>query len=441
MTDWTNQDGTARVLLGNVLSRLPDVPDGSVQCCVTSPPYWGLRDYGTAQWEGGDETCDHRQIEIRQRRGLAEAANACDGGNRTREGRIDNDALWIPYRDLCGKCGARRIDQQIGLEKTPEEFVAKMVAVFREVRRVLRDDGTLWLNLGDSYATGGGAVGCCPGGGDQGERFLRQGMINTQPNRMKLPGFKPKDLCGIPWMTAFALRADGWYLRADIIWSKANPMPESVTDRPTKSHEHIFLFSKSPRYYYDHETIKEAANPNDHNGQSVKKGGFDSKYAGDVARIGDESFRAVRATRNRRDVWTVDDPAIAQWFAWYAEQPECQELYERYAAQMENKPDVWRIPTKPFKGAHFAVFPPELIEPCVLAGCPEGGTVLDPFSGSGTTGEVAIQHGRRYLGIELNPEYLQMSARRIGRATRRHATPLLPSPTRPRQLDLLQEAP
>lgn len=433
MTDWTNQDGTARVLLGNVLSRLPEVPDGSVQCCVTSPPYWGLRDYGTAQWEGGDEGCDHRPP---SRQGKGERATNNSHGKPV-PGTGDHGA---PYRDLCGKCGARRIDQQIGLEKTPEEYVAKMVAVFREVRRVLRDDGTVFLNLGDSYTSGGrDGHGTRVGYKQQTNR----GMNGTSdPVRAPQPdGLKSKDLVGIPWMVAFALRADGWYLRSEIIWAKANPMPESVTDRPTKSHEQIFLFSKSPRYYYDHEAVKEPGNPNDHNGQSVKKGGFDSKWAGDTARIGDESFRAVRATRNRRDVWTVDDPALARWFAWYAEQPECAELYARYAAQMENKPDVWRVATKPFKGAHFAVFPPELIEPCVLAGCPEGGTVLDPFSGSGTTGEVAIQHGRRYLGIELNPLYLQMSARRIGRATRRHATPLLAGPPRPRQLDLLGESP
>lgn len=437
MTDWRSPDGTVQILVGDVRTRLRDLPDASTNCCVTSPPYWNLRDYGTATWEGGDEACDHLEMTV----GMSDKNTL---GRPEQGGMTPSNAANIgkqrQYRDICGKCGARRIDQQIGLEKIPEEYVANLVTVFREVKRVLRDDATLWLNLGDSYTSGGReGHGTHVGYKQQTNR----GMNGTaDPLRAPQPdGLKPKDLVGIPWMVAFALRADGWYLRSEIIWAKANPMPESVTDRPTKSHEQIFLFSKSPRYYYDHEAVKEAANPNYHNGQSVKKGGFDSKYAGDVARIGDESFHAARATRNRRDVWTVDDPALAQWFAWYAEQPECQELYERYAAQMENKLDVWRIPTKPFKGAHFAVFPPDLIEPCVLAGCPEAGTVLDPFSGSGTTGEVAIQHGRRYLGIELNPEYLQMSVRRLGRATRRHAIPLLTGPTRAHQPELFGEPP
>ena len=271
----------------------------------------------------------------------------------------------------CLSCGAVRIDSQLGLEATPEEYVSNLAEVFREVRRVLRNDGTLWLNLGDSYATGGGAVGRCPGGGEQGERFLRQGHINTQPNRMPIPGLKPKDLVGIPWRVAFALQADGWWLRSDIIWNKPNPMPESVTDRPTKAHEYIFLLTKSARYYYDAEAIAEVS-VYDGAQRSQPRGDFSGKGA---AKPGLEPFRSVGPTRNKRTVWTVT--------------------------------------TKPYAEAHFATFPTKLIEPCVLAGCPEGGTVLDPFAGSGTTGMVALRAGRRFIGIELNPEYCEMARHRI----------------------------
>jgi DNA modification methylase len=240
---------------GDALALMREMPEASVQTCVTSPPYWGLRDYGTAKWEGGDSACDHRAN--------GERRQLPHGDGRANDSYA-NERHTIPgvgasYKSVCAKCGAVRIDAQLGLERTPQEYVERMVEVFREVRRVLRDDGTLWLNLGDSYATGGGAVGRAPGGGDQGERFIRQGMINTQPNRMPLDGLKPKDMVGIPWRVAFALQADGWWLRSDIIWAKPNPMPESVTDRPTKSHEYLFLLTKSARYYYDAQAIAEPA--------------------------------------------------------------------------------------------------------------------------------------------------------------------------------------
>jgi DNA modification methylase len=257
---------------------LADIEAGSVQTCVTSPPYWGLRDYGH--------------------------------------------------------------DGQLGLESTPDEYVARMVGVFREVRRVLADDGTLWLNLGDSYATGAGKVGDHPGGGVQGASWRG---ATTSPNRLPIEGFKPKDLVGIPWRVAFALQADGWWLRQDIIWHKPNPMPESIRDRCTKSHEYLFLLAKSERYFYDNEAIAEQALHSD--------------------------------TRNRRSVWT--------------------------------------IATKPFKGAHFAVMPEALAEPCVLAGSRADDLVLDPFSGSGTVGVVALRHGRRFVGVELNPEYAEIARDRI----------------------------
>lgn len=300
------------ILQGDCVERLKELQSQSVQCCVTSPPYWGLRDYG--------------------------------------------------------------VDGQLGLESTPEEYVANMVEVFRKVKRVLRDDGTLWLNLGDSYAANAKT-------GDK--RFGNPEFNVNRPSRelTKTPartissGLKPKDLVGIPWMVAFALRADGWYLRSDIIWNKPNCMPESVTDRPTKAHEYIFLLSKSEKYYYDYEAIKEDA-MQEHAGRYKYKFGTGDKGA-EQRRISGTAIgeREFYPKRNRRTVWTVS--------------------------------------LKSFKGAHFATYPPDLIEPCVLAGCPEGGIVLDPFFGAGTTGLVARRNKRNYVGIELNPEYAELAEKRI----------------------------
>ncbi|MCP5404620.1 MAG: site-specific DNA-methyltransferase, partial [Pseudomonadaceae bacterium] len=230
---------------GNVLDILPTLPANSVQCCVTSPPYWGLRDYQTGTWEGGDPECDHKTM-----RSIGASTLRNDG--RDRIGTLPHEktaAIVVPAGGVCPKCGARRIDQQLGSEATPEEYVANMVAVFREVRRVLREDGTLWLNLGDSYNGSGGA------GGD----YAAGGLKDGQPKfgGRNVGTLKPKDLVGIPWRVALALQADGWWLRSDIIWHKPNPMPESVTDRPTKAHEYIFLLTKSARYYYDAEAVKE----------------------------------------------------------------------------------------------------------------------------------------------------------------------------------------
>lgn len=341
---------------GDTLSVLPTFEAGSVQTCITSPPYYGLRDYGTASWEGGDSECDHKPRA--QPRG-ERAANGLTGGKAT----IDAGTV---QRDC--HCGARRIDSQIGLEETPEQYVEKMVAVFREVRRLLRDDGTLWLNLGDSYASGeigrhdGRVEGSGFGARHPGPRQQRR--LNT--------GTKPKDLLGIPWMVAFALRADGWYLRSDVIWAKPNPMPESVTDRPTKAHEYLFLLSKSARYYYDQDAIREPHSRDWHN-ESVGPAYM-------TAQDGRLDGGKRQGTGN----------------------PEGR-----------NKRTVWTVASQPFPGAHFATFPPKLIEPCVLAGSPAGGTVLDPFSGAGTTGVVALRNDRDYVGVELNPEYAEMSRRRI----------------------------
>ena len=293
------------ILSGNALSALTGLADRSINCCVTSPPYWGLRDYG--------------------------------------------------------------VPGQLGLEKTPEEYTARMVEIFREVRRVLRDDGTLWLNLGDSYNGSGGA------GGDYNKGGLKEGQ--PKYGRKFTDILKPKDLVGIPWRVAFALQADGWYLRQDIIWHKPNPMPESVTDRCTKAHEYVFLLSKSARYYYDADAIKEpSVEPPREREKNNGESAVETKMRGHDCNCGNDG------TRNKRSVWTVA--------------------------------------THPYPEAHFATFPPELIKPCIKAGCPEQGIVLDPFMGSGTTAEVCCNHGRQYIGIELNPEYIVLAQDRIDRATR-----------------------
>jgi DNA modification methylase len=296
-----------------------------VQTCVTSPPYFGLRDYG-------------------------------------HEG-------------------------QIGLEQTPEEYIAAMVEVFRCVRDVLADDGTLWLNIGDSYAGSGGA----------GSQFKTGGIAKTgtqapstwkaeykkKPVTLNVPGCKPKDLIGIPWMLAFALRADGWYLRQDIIWHKPNPMPESVRDRCTKAHEYIFLLSKSDRYFFDSEAMKEPA--------------VSEKPAGNKRHKYADAYNAGTSEEHRTKAGLLE-LAGKEW-------------------ETRNRRSVWTVNTKPYKGAHFATFPPALIEPCILAGSRPNDIVLDPFMGSGTTAQVAIQHGRQYLGCELNQEYGDLQQERITKAT------------------------
>ena len=312
------------ICLGVCLDIMATLDTGSVQCVVSSPPYYGLRDYG--------------------------------------------------------------IDGQIGLEETPEEYVAKLVAVFREVRRVLRDDGTAWLNLGDSY-NGSGKAGRNP---EYQARHTVFGKPSKEKSRFGMPthikSLKPKDLIGVPWRVAFALQADGWWLRSDIIWHKPNPMPESVTDRPTKSHEYLFLLTKSQRYYYDAEAIKEPCQ----SGPSDIKKMVESRdrIGGKHKDLIDPFSKASSATKIGRKR-SVGHPSG------------------------RNRRSVWIITNKTFSGAHFAVFPPEIPEICIKAGSAAGDTVLDPFAGSGTTGVVAEKLGRHFVGIELNPEYVDMADRRI----------------------------
>ena len=363
-----------QIIVGNSLEKLKELPDGSVNCVVTSPPYYGLRDYGTGKWVGGDPNCPHRRVSKYSEKTIT--------GHHQKElaGNV-GDAI---YKTVCPLCGAVRVDEQIGLEETPQQFIENLVKVFRECKRILKDDGTLWVNIGDSY------WGLGSRGFDFTGKFTdaskiqggNKGTINLS-NIPKLvgnvDGYKNKDLIGIPWMLAFALRDDGWYLRQDIIWHKPNPMPEPVKDRCVKSHEYIFLLSKKPHYYFDYEAIQE---------DSVCK---DDKRLGE-GRIEYEGKRTDAGAENTR---------AQQSFVTINEK--------------RNKRDVWSITTKPNKEAHFATFPEDLIEPCILAGCPKGGTVLDPFCGSGTTGIVSVRNERDFIGIELNPEYAEMSERRISR--------------------------
>jgi DNA modification methylase len=378
----------ARILIGDVRTRLNDIPDSSIQACITSPPYWGLRDYGTATWEGGDSSCDHLG------KPMATKANInrnCGTGND-----VKNATAREFYKETCGKCGARRIDSQIGLEQTPDEYVAEMVAVFREVRRVLKDDGVLWLNLGDSYATVSGGMeqlrklaSDTPNYGaikySDGYAGVKQSGKKTA---QKLSGLKHKDLVGIPWRVAFALQADGWWLRQDIIWHKPNPMPESVTDRCTKSHEYLFMLTKSAKYYFNNQAIQEdAKTPPGATWAERKAAGATAGnvIVGDAKRNGTQRVvhgKGVTSNLTRQD-------------------------------GKRNRRSVWTIPTKPFRGAHFAVMPEALVEPCILASSRQDDTILDPFTGSGTVAIVSLRHGRNYIGTELNPDYVDIAKQRI----------------------------
>jgi DNA modification methylase len=461
-----------KILCGNCLDVLKTLPDESVHCCVTSPPYWGLRDYGTAQWKGGSPDCDHKKPGSNKVFGNPEF-------NKSKTSREQTDTLG--YTSVCGKCGATRVDNQLGIEENPDQYVKNITSIFKEVFRVLRSDGTCWLNLGDTYNSNKKG---------NTEIYKNPKLSESSKHHKKLwNALKPKDLIGIPWRVAFALQGFalisideianlcksidnrdmqsldmirsglklweelsgmGWYWnRQDIIWGKSNPMPESATDRCTKSHEYIFLLTKSSKYWFDHEAIKEDAVKNNSSGQPRVFGAKEQEgtHRQDIGREFIDN-----GTRNKRS--------------------------------------VWNIPTQPYAEAHFAVFPEKLIEPCILAGSPakccpvcgkgwkrvvekerlptrpelntkvtgnpmidgnrdpqrhctisttldfqpdcnccdcnsssdkpidsKPGVVIDPFSGSGTTGVVAITHGRDYIGIELNPKYIEMSERRIENVT------------------------
>ena len=326
---------------GDCLEILKTFPDKSIDCCITSPPYWGLRDY--------------------------------------------------------------QVEGQLGLEKTPEIYVAKMVEVFREVRRVLKPTGTLWLNLGDSYA---GNCSRASNNGRAGFGNKREGVFSKAMN------LGSKQLVGIPWRVAFALQADGWYLRSDIIWHKPNPMPESVKDRPTKSHEYVFLMSKNAKYYYDYEAIMEEATGYDGRKDTMMKGS--NKFRNSERYLNHQSY-------NNSNHQTFHSQGHERWryknLQDDGQQPNSMHLKrlegEEYLSPIRNKRSVWTIPTQPYKEAHFATFPEKLIEPMIKAGCPKDGLILDPFMGAGTVGVVAKKLNRNYIGIELNPEYIEIANKRI----------------------------
>jgi len=367
-------------------ARAIPLRDGCVQCVITSPPYFGLRDYGTGRWDGGNPECDHIAKRLDMMSGWTQ--------NSAREGRTPPPD--IQYRGECGKCGANRIDSQIGLEPTPDAYVSALVGVFREVRRVLADDGVCWLNLGDSYA--GSGKGAWDRTDVQKEVYVPKpgGMEASMPKTWA--GIKAKDLLGIPWRVAFALQADGWYLRSDVIWSKPNPMPESVTDRPTKAHEYLFLLAKSQTYYYNADAIRERAIdpdlrlPQSHmrNRRTLSNSEYDKPYTG-------------KATKDYEIAGAQDPSAVKSRIV---DRILSGELVGR------NRRSVWEITTQPYSGAHFATMPEKLVEPCILAGSRPGDLVFDPFIGSGTVGAVAERLGRRWCGTDLNPAYHQLAKRR-----------------------------
>ena len=436
------------ILEGNCLDTLKQLPDQCVNTCITSPPYWGLRDYGTATWIGGDPNCNH------MRDSKVNPSGNTDTGHKAMFEK-DNAVGDAIYKSECPKCGAKRKDQQLGLEDTPDQFVENLVNVFREVRRVLKDDGTVWLNLGDSYSSGGRKTTT--------NQTLRgdSELVSIRPQPVN--GIKEKDLIGIPWKVAFGLQADGWYLRQDIIWHKPNPMPESVKDRCTKSHEYIFLLSKNAHYYFDHESIKVESSQST---EIRNKNKFNGAFKG--------QFKGTPNEKRWQEGRPIDEPKFS-------------------IDGKSNKRSVWTVTTKPYSEAHFATYPHDLIIPCIKAGCPEkvcascgkpyvrkfkeinvepkivkqnktntkkfessmggsgtsfkghsgyfkndgtpitkptkdlglqkqcqcetneikSGTVLDPFGGSGTTAQVAAQLNRNAIICELNPEYIKIANQRL----------------------------
>ncbi len=442
------------LLQGDALAVLKTLPSDSVHCCVTSPPYYGLRDYGTAQWEGGDAACDHRQAAIRTRRNLAQAANACDGGNRSPDNRSDKDALGLPFREVCEKCGARRIDQQIGLEPTLDVYLSRLVAVFAEVRRVLHPSGVCFVNMGDSYAGGGR-------GGNPEESAFRKQATNVgslvPPSPVPI-GMKPKDRLLVPFRLALLLQADGWWVRDIICWAKRAPMPESVTDRCTQSWEPIFMLTKAARYYFDMEAVREPVSPASLADGRTERGTRGTK--GEYAAV-DGNCGFDPSGRNLRNVWLLSpSPYPDAHFATFVPEipkrcilagtsakgvcPKCGEPWVRWVE--DGKPDLahqracggdangeysgqsqkdYAAAKAQDASATKARILRGMVEKktlgwspgCACGGEPVPATVLDPFAGTFTTGAVALDLGRHAIGIELSAEYVKLAERRCAAVT------------------------
>lgn len=435
-------DERYELVCGDALEVLRNAGDNQARCVVTSPPYWGLRDYGTGRWEGGTAGCPHRYAN--PQRGTA------SDGTFTEERTFEGGAR--PMLGHCRWCGAVRVDQQIGLEASVDLYVARLVEVFREVRRVLTDDGTVWLNLGDSYVTRPRSASSSAETGARGAGFRAQhgrpesdpkalrnqadrsalyrfrsgvdfdpkqkpGLTREgdRPNRRGATELKHKDLIGVPWRVAFALQADGWWLRSDIVWQKLQALPESVRDRPTRSHEFVFLLTKSDRYFYDYKAVQEPAawvnHPRrvlDNTPPAEGRPPGTSPHAG-LRKVGLAPVIPIRKNDSieRAEAGGREDnhKRVAGF----------QERWDTDAdkPKMRNKRDVWPLSSEPFRGKHFAPMPTKLVEPCVLAGSAPGDLVLDPFCGSGTVGVVALRHGRRFVGVDLQADYQPIARERI----------------------------
>jgi DNA modification methylase len=348
-----------KILHGNCIDKIKELDDNSIDCVVSSPPYFGLRDYGTAQWKGGNPNCSHAYGR-NTRGGLSDF-------QKNNKGSFGDEA--VKSGECCKLCGAKRIDEQFGLEKTYQDYLANTVKVFETFKPKLKDTATIWWNVGDSYSSGKRTSTT-----NQSLRGNKNYGVTRTPVQN---GIKEKDLLMIPNRVAIALQDAGWYIRSEIIWHKPNPMPESVRDRPTSAHEKIWLITKSKKYYYDADAIREplAASSLNRLNQDIKNQKGSTRGNGGMKSNGNMKAVGNKETKNKRNVWTVT--------------------------------------TKPCKEAHFATFPKDLIEPCIKAGCPEGGLVLDPFGGSGTTGIVAAQNNRNAVLIELNQKYIDIAKKRI----------------------------
>ena len=383
------------ILQGDCLEQLRTLPDASVQCCVTSPPYWGLRDYGIppSVW-GGDPGHDHVFVTetLKTEVGGGNWSQGVNGRGEVQPGGVEAKREPIRSEATRGVCACGAWSGCLGLEPTPDLFVDHIVSVFSEVRRVLKEDGTLWMNMGDCYCSGTST-------GRKPTTMAGPGVPASWSNRSDptrtpaVDGLKPKDLVGMPWRIALAMQANGWWLRSDIIWSKPNPMPESVTDRPTKSHEYIFLLTKSDRYQYDGDAIREPVTAKPKSAGVNSRGYMDR----DPQHLSARKLPSLKGSHGTR-----------------GHDGQGMRMPEKFNHPLgRNKRSVWTIATAPYPEAHFATFPPKLIEPCILAGSRPGDTVLDPFAGSGTTLYVAKELNRKFIGIELNPAYIALAEKRL----------------------------